>query len=79
MVANPGVLVPQLDIDAPLFTPILVEVDEEIQPAMEATVLDVIEVGVHIKVAARAGLIDPASDQFLVGQKPVNSEHMSPQ
>src|SRR5262249_6810178 len=67
VVADPDILVPELDVPTPLRVPALVEVDEDVQPAVELSLLDVVEVDMDIEMAARAGLMDAAAEEFLIG------------
>jgi hypothetical protein len=55
MVADLDVLVPQLDIPAPFRTPVLVEVDQDVEPAVELSVFYVVEVDIDVDVASGAG------------------------
>ena len=57
-------LVPEFDVAAPVLLPVLVEVKEDVQAAIEMTILDEVEVDVYIEVSARTGLVDAATGEF---------------
>ena len=67
MMCASNVLVPKFDLSAPGRVPVLVQVEQDVQPAVEPALPYVVEVDVDIKAAARAGLVDAAPDELATG------------
>src|SRR6188474_912968 len=55
--------VPQLQVPAPLLCPILIQVDEQVQPAIEIQALVEVEIGMDTEGAARSNLVKSAATQ----------------
>ena len=79
MNARLDLAVPELDVAAPGRVPILVEIDQDVQPAVELAVCDVVEVDVDVEVAPRPGLVDAAADELVVGQEAWQVEDVTKQ
>ena len=67
--ADLNVLVPELDIPAPLRAPVLVEIDQDVQAALNLSLRYLIEINMYVEVTARSGLVDAAADEFVVGEQ----------
>jgi hypothetical protein len=59
--------VPELEVPAVLFLPVLVQVDEDINAPVELESVVAIEVRMHLKPAPRIDLVQTASDVVWVG------------
>jgi hypothetical protein len=63
------VLVPKLDVSAPMFLPNRIEIDKNIESTMKFSALEVVEVHVNIEPAAWTRYVNAAAVQFLVGKQ----------
>src|SRR5580658_2987875 len=68
VVAVFDLLVPELEMAAPLGFPAGIEKNQNVEPPVQFAFSNVVEVDVHIQASARTGLMDTAADQFLVRQ-----------
>src|SRR5262245_23236728 len=70
------VLIPELDFSAPLFLPDRIEIDKQIQPAVQLTLLDIIEIDMNIETSTGPGDVNAATDELLVSQKIANAGYI---
>ena len=70
------VLVPELDVTAPLFVPHRIEVHQQVQAPVELSALEEIKVYMHIEPAARSGDVHSATIKFLISEEVRDTGHI---
>src|SRR5687768_9279307 len=67
--------IPQLEMATVFFGPILVEVEQKIEPSIEIETFVFVEVGVNGETAAALDLMESAADEIRIRQKTGNPGH----
>src|SRR6266481_2999801 len=68
--------VPQLEGPAKLCRPILVEIDQQVELALELELFVDVEVGMDSKVTAGFRFVEPAADEMRVGDQAGDAGHL---
>jgi hypothetical protein len=67
------IAVPQFEVAAILFSPVLVQIEKDVEAPVQTELLVSIEVGVHLEVSASLNPMQPPALEVGVGDEAVNT------